>query len=128
MGADCAANRNCSGAGALDWPAFSAAFQPSDWDALYGPNLGGQYTSLGGLMNTSALYGFSGDGGATLARCVCGPGFTGAFCAAACPACGAHGVCVANATGGARCACSATDPNAKTTVRCSACASRALAC
>jgi hypothetical protein len=130
VGDDC--SDYCSGRGSLTWPTFNSTFRPIDWDTLHGPYLGGTFTSggvqiittAGGLFDTSAAYGVIDEiTDATLGRCACTApsagqfGFTGPFCGADCPDCGEHGACVANATGGASCACSATDPNSASTVR-----------
>ena len=123
INAEC--STQCNGNGTITWPQLSASYTAADWDAQYGPNLGGTYTTAGGLFNTSLLYGFSSaDGlGLTLAYCSCTAtaagrfGFTGAFCDVACPNCGAHGSCITDANGTAVCKCSTTDPNAATTVR-----------
>ena len=111
----------------MTWPTFGGSVSPATWDVQYGPNLGGPYTTPGGLFDTRALYGVTApDNSSTLAYCACASsaaaggtrfGYTGPFCAAACPDCGAHGSCVTDATGAAACACSATDPNTATTVR-----------
>lgn len=133
VGADC--STPCNGNGALVWPLFTTSYTPADWDAQNGPNLGGSYTTPGGLLNTTLLYGFgSTDGtGASLAYCSCTAtgagrfGFTGPFCELACPNCGAHGACVTDASGNAACKCSATDPNTATTVRAARCPQRGRA-
>ena len=112
----------CNGNGAITWPQLSTSYTAADWDAQYGPNLGGAYTTVGGLFNTSLLYGFSSGDGLTLAYCSCTAtaagrfGFTGAFCDVACPNCGAHGTCITDANGNSTCKCSKTDPNGATTV------------
>ena len=123
VNAECSSR--CNGNGDFVWPPFTAGFTAADWDALNGPNLGGAYTTPGGLFNTSLLYGFSAtDGsGSTLAYCACTAtatgrfGFTGPFCEVICPNCGAHGLCVSDASGNAVCKCSTTDPNTAPTVR-----------
>ena len=121
VGPDCSSQ--CSGNGAFVWPLLSTSFTAADWDAQYGPNLGGAYTTPGGLFNTTLLYGFSSGDGASLAYCSCTAtaagryGFTGPFCELACPNCGAHGACVTDASGSAVCKCSAMDPNTAATVR-----------
>ena len=123
INADCSAQ--CNGNGAFVWPPLSATYTAADWDAQYGPNLGGAYTSAGGLFNTSLLYGFS-SGDSTLAYCSCTApaagrnGFTGAFCDLACPNCGAlenRGTCITDANGLAACKCSTTEHNSAITVR-----------
>jgi hypothetical protein len=111
-GVDC--TQACGGNGVIMWPGFNATFTMTMWDARYGPNLKTNFTSAGGLFNTSALYGTV-SGVSVMAVCVCKPGFTGPFCTLACPACSMHGACVTNATGGASCACSATDASGAAT-------------
>lgn len=121
VNAECSSQ--CSGNGVITWPQLTTTFTAASWDALYGPNLGGAYTSPGGLFDTSLLYNFNSGDGATLAYCSCTAtaagrfGFTGPFCKVACPNCGAHGTCVTDAAGNATCKCSTTDPNTATTVR-----------
>ena len=124
-GATCASP--CSGHGALAWPALSTTFTAADWDAANGPNLGGRYTSPGGLFDTSLLYGTSSPDSpdAVLARCACaappaagGPpwGYVGPFCEVPCGVnCGAHGACTLSANGSAVCACDRVTPNGAAT-------------
>jgi len=86
IGADC--STQCNGKGVITWPQFSTTFSAADWDAQYGPNLGGSNTSVGGLFDTSLLYNSSSTDGAglTLAYCLCTANrYTGPFCNTTCP-------------------------------------------
>ena len=121
-------DQQCNGNGVITYPLLNTTFTAASWDAAYGPYLGGNYTSVGGLFNTSALYGttsLDAKGNVLmLAYCQCNPttgvgppfGYTGPFCNVGCPYnCGSHGACTMGGNGTALCVCDTTSPNAATT-------------